>query len=38
MAGHHWSIVGCSAHTGNGLQKGFDWLVSDIGGRVFMSA
>eukprot|EP00605_Chrysophyceae_sp_TOSAG23-4_P001453 GSChrysophyteH1.ASY1.ANO1.1588.1 assembled CDS len=38
MSGHHWSIVGCSAHTGKGLEQGFDWLVSDIGSRVFMSS
>lgn len=38
MAGHHWSIFGCSAYTGKGLQQGFDWLVSDIGSRVFMAA
>ncbi len=38
MAGHHWSIHGCSAYTGKGLQQGFDWLVSDIGSRVFLAA
>ncbi|GAV93026.1 Arf domain-containing protein, partial [Cephalotus follicularis] len=26
----HWNIVGCSAHTGEGLIEGFDWLVQDI--------
>ena len=36
MEGHHWSIFGCSAVTGNGLHSGFDWLVSDIAGRIFM--
>lgn len=32
----HWSIVGCSAVTGEGLAKGVDWMVGDIGARIFM--
>ncbi|KAG6551219.1 hypothetical protein Mapa_007145 [Marchantia paleacea] len=32
----HWQIVGCSAVTGEGLLDGFDWLVSDIGSRIYM--
>eukprot|EP00245_Coleochaete_scutata_P007569 TRINITY_DN23023_c0_g1_i1.p1 TRINITY_DN23023_c0_g1~~TRINITY_DN23023_c0_g1_i1.p1 ORF type:complete len:186 (+),score=33.30 TRINITY_DN23023_c0_g1_i1:129-686(+) len=32
----HWSIVGCSAMSGDGLLDGFDWLVADIGSRIFM--
>ncbi|BBN06877.1 ADP-ribosylation factor-like protein 2 [Marchantia polymorpha subsp. ruderalis] len=32
----HWQIVGCSAVTGKGLLDGFDWLVSDIGSRIYM--
>ena len=38
MEGHHWSIFGCSAVTGNGLQTGFEWLVNDISSRIFMMA
>ena len=38
MEGHHWSIYGCSAVTGSGLQTGFDWLVNDISSRIFMMA
>lgn len=36
FANRHWSIVGCSAVTGEGLAKGVDWMVSDIGSRIFM--
>jgi len=32
----HWQIIGCSAVTGEGLLAGFDWLVSDIGSRIYM--
>lgn len=32
----HWSLVGCSAVTGQGVATGFDWLVDDIGARVYM--
>ncbi|KAL3689047.1 hypothetical protein R1sor_015356 [Riccia sorocarpa] len=32
----HWQILGCSAVTGDGLLDGFDWLVSDIGSRIYM--
>lgn len=34
----HWSIVACSAVTGEGLRQGVDWTVSDIGARIFMMA
>lgn len=34
----HWSIVGCSAVTGEGLAQGVDWTVSDIGARIFLMA
>jgi len=37
MAGHHWSILGCSAITGSGLIQGFDWIVSDIASRIMIS-
>eukprot|EP00898_Chlorokybus_atmophyticus_P005934 jgi/Chlat1/6341/Chrsp44S05797 len=32
----HYCVVGCSAVTGEGLLEGFDWVVSDIGSRIFM--
>ncbi len=32
----HWSIVACSAMTGDGLVSGTNWLVEDIANRVFM--
>eukprot|EP00246_Nothoceros_aenigmaticus_P009694 TRINITY_DN2543_c0_g2_i1.p3 TRINITY_DN2543_c0_g2~~TRINITY_DN2543_c0_g2_i1.p3 ORF type:complete len:100 (-),score=17.13 TRINITY_DN2543_c0_g2_i1:429-728(-) len=32
----HWHIRGCSAISGDGLLEGFDWLVSDIGSRIYM--
>ena len=30
----HWRILGCSAVTGTGLLQGFDWLLSDVQGRI----
>ena len=32
----HWSISACSAFTGEGLVEGMDWLVNDIGERIFL--
>lgn len=32
---HHWRIVGCSAMNGDNLLAGIDWLVEDIGARIF---
>ena len=32
----HWSIMGCSAVTGEGLLEGMDWVVDDISSRIFM--
>lgn len=32
----HWSIHACSAVTGEGLLEGMDWLVKDIGDRIFL--
>ena len=32
----HWSIQGCSAVTGDGLVDGINWVVDDIGSRIFM--
>jgi len=36
MKGRHWKIVSCSAVTGEGLLEGFDWVVGDIGGRIYL--
>lgn len=38
IAGRHWSIFGCSAMTGAGLEGGLDWIVSDIASRIFIMA
>jgi ADP-ribosylation factor-like protein 2 len=32
----HWSIHACSAVKGEGLLEGMDWLVKDIGDRIFL--
>lgn len=32
----HWSIISCSAFTGDGLLDGIDWLVQDIASRIFL--
>ncbi|XP_030635901.1 ADP-ribosylation factor-like protein 2 isoform X2 [Chanos chanos] len=32
---HHWSIIGCSAITGENLLTGVDWLLDDIAARIF---
>ena len=32
----HWCILPCSAVTGEGLVEGMDWIVEDIGKRIFM--
>jgi ADP-ribosylation factor-like protein 2 len=34
----HWSIVKCSAVTGEGLVEGMDWVVDDVSSRIFMLA
>jgi ADP-ribosylation factor-like protein 2 len=34
--GRHWTIVGCSAMTGDGLEHGVGWMVRDIASRIFM--
>lgn len=31
----HWKIQSCSAYTGEGLAEGMEWLVDDIGSRIF---
>lgn len=32
----HWSILPCSAVTGDGLVGGMDWMTDDIANRIFM--
>jgi ADP-ribosylation factor-like protein 2 len=36
FANRHWSIVGCSAVSGEGLVDGMDWVVDDVSSRIFM--
>lgn len=31
----HWSIVNCSAKTRAGIEDGFNWIIEDIGSRLF---
>ncbi|KAF9317565.1 ADP-ribosylation factor-like protein 2 [Podila horticola] len=33
---HHWAILACSAKTGTHLLKGMDWIVGDIGSRIYL--
>jgi ADP-ribosylation factor-like protein 2 len=33
---HHWSIVDCSAVSGENLLPAMDWVVRDIGSRIFL--
>lgn len=33
----HWSIVACSAVTGEGLVQGVDWVVDDVNARVLVA-
>ena len=32
----HWSILSCSAVTGEGLVEGMDWMTNDVANRIFM--
>ena len=32
----HWRVGACSAVSGAGLLEHFDWLIGDIGSRIFM--
>ena len=36
ISGRHWQIFACSGMTGEGLAKGFTWIVEDISSRVFI--
>ena len=38
FSSRHWSIVACSAVTGEGLLAGMDWMTDDISSRIFMLA
>lgn len=33
---HHWAILACSAVTGENLLRGMDWVVNDVGSRIYM--
>lgn len=33
----HYKIIGCSAHTGDGLLAGIDWIVEDIASRILLT-
>lgn len=35
-AARAWHIVGCSAISSEGLLDGFDWLVKDVGSRLYL--
>jgi ADP-ribosylation factor-like protein 2 len=32
---NHWHIEACSALTGQGLEKGIEWVVNDVSSRLF---
>jgi len=34
---HNWKIQGCSAVTGEHLFEGLDWVVDDVGDRLYYS-
>lgn len=36
MKNRHWNIIPCCAINGYGLSTGMDWIVQDIGSRIFM--
>jgi len=33
---HHFMVMGCSAFTGKNLLEGIDWILDDIGSRIFL--
>ena len=35
LAKRRWRVVPCSARTGEGLREGFEWVVKDIGSRIY---
>jgi ADP-ribosylation factor-like protein 2 len=36
ITNRQWKIVACSARKGEGVSDGFDWIVKDIGNRVYL--
>lgn len=36
LGNRHCKVQGCSPVQGTGVQEGFDWLVQDIGNRIYM--
>lgn len=34
--GHHNCVLACSAATGEGIEKGIDWIVEDICSRILL--
>ena len=32
----HWRIVGCSAHSGEGLKEGLGFMVKDVSSRIYL--
>jgi ADP-ribosylation factor-like protein 2 len=36
ISGRHWTVMACSAVTGDGLVEGVEWLVNDISSRIFV--
>ncbi|XP_063233022.1 ADP-ribosylation factor-like protein 2 isoform X2 [Bacillus rossius redtenbacheri] len=36
ISNRQWNVLSCSAMSGENLLEGIDWLVSDIGARMFM--
>jgi ADP-ribosylation factor-like protein 2 len=32
----HWTIVPCSAVSGEGLVEGMDWMIGDVASRIFL--
>ena len=36
ITNRHCQIVACSAREGGGVSDGFDWIVKDVGSRVYL--
>jgi len=35
---HNWKIMPCSAVTGNKVSEAIDWIVNDVGDRIYYHA
>lgn len=35
LKSHHWTVMGCSAYSGDNLLQGIEWLISDVSSRLF---